>query len=152
ANAMPTARPYLTAATGSDGNIYAIGGFTGSKNTLATVEAYAPTTSTWVTPSPASLPMGSYELTSVTPPGGVIYAIGGANSAGNKYLANVQVYSIATGTWTAGIPMPTGRSGPAAAIGSDGRIYVMGGFSPGPGGNYYVIVEAYSIALGTWDT
>ena len=58
---MPTRRGYLAAVTGSDGTIYAIGGFDpvlGSQT--GAMEAYDPTTDAWTTLAP--MPKPRYAL------------------------------------------------------------------------------------------
>src|SRR5262249_55258931 len=47
---------------------------------------------------------------------------------------------VPAGSWTAVAGMPTARSGLAAALGADGRIYAIGGTNAG---NTLATVEAY---------
>jgi N-acetylneuraminic acid mutarotase len=47
-------------------------------------------------------------------------------------------------------PMPTARGGLAATLGSDGRIYVMGGGTPNTTNQTFATVEAYDPATNTW--
>ena len=42
-------------------------------------------------------------------------------------LRTVEIYDPATDTWTSGPPLPLPRTGLAAAVGPDGRIYAIGG-------------------------
>jgi len=46
--------------------------------------------------------------------------------------------------------MPTPRFDPGAAVGSDGRIYVMGGCCDSVTGDILATNEAYDISTGTW--
>ncbi len=142
---MPTARDLLAAATGSDGRIYAIGGYNGG--TLTTVEAYDPATDHWEAVAP--MPTARERLAAATSPDGRIYAIGGYNSYGSN-LATVEAYDPANDTWETVAPMPTARYGLAAATGPDGRIYAIGGRNSN--GDYLATVEAYDPARDTWET
>src|SRR5207302_1896654 len=55
------------------------------------------------------------------------------------------------GIWTTVAPMPTVRSDLAAATGSDGRIYAIGGDTLSAGsGAFLDIVEAYDPRTNTW--
>jgi hypothetical protein len=113
---MPTART-TRAAAGSNGIIYAIGGYNGSSY-LSYVEAYNPTTNSWecssgdsaggcsATPLTA-MPTARAYMGLATGSDGNIYAIGGHNSGGD--LTTVEGYSPLTlpgaptiGTATAG--------------------------------------------------
>ena len=140
------ARDSLTAATGPDGRIYAIGGFDGS-NHLNRVEAYDVATNTWSTE--ASLPgAGRGNLPAATGPDGRIYAIGGLTDTG--VVSEVDAYDTTTNSWTTVASMPGGaRSDLAAATGPDGRIYAIGGFD---GTTVLSRVEAYDPTTNTWTT
>lgn len=46
---------------------------------------------------------------------------------GKEALRSVEVYDPATDTWSERSPMPEGRHAMAAALGADGKIYVVGG-------------------------
>lgn len=46
---------------------------------------------------------------------------------GKEALRSVEVYDPATDTWSERSPMPEGRHAMGAALGADGRIYVVGG-------------------------
>lgn len=94
---MTTARMDFAAAVGVDGRIYAIGGdmaaatFTGVAS-VATVEAYTPSTNTWepVTSLPATLV--NFQATAAASPG--LLAIGGqADELDGMELATVQAYT-----------------------------------------------------------
>lgn len=68
--------------------------------------------------------------------------LGGAMS----YAARAQSTAAATGTWTTVAPMPTARYGLAAATGSDGRIYAIGGVS----NPILDAAEAYIVGTDSW--
>jgi hypothetical protein len=46
---------------------------------------------------------------------------------GRRALRSVEIYDPETDTWSEGAPMPEGRHAMGAALGADGRIYVVGG-------------------------
>jgi N-acetylneuraminic acid mutarotase len=131
---MPTARHDLAATTGPDGQIYAIGGYN-SSGFVATVEAYNPSTNSWS--SAPSLPVITCCLTAVTGLTGQVYAIGGGGSPGGGSAVDVLNLPSAPPTatptpvpppvWTLPTSLPAPRAYPAAAVGSDGNIYVFGG-------------------------
>ena len=128
---MPTPRAFLAAATGADGRIYAIGGngANGEDLFLDTVEAYTPSTNTWVEVS--VMPTARQALAAATGPDGRIYAIGGSNSpTGLRALGITEAYTPTTNTWSELAVMPTPRYGLGAATGTDGRIYAIGGYNP----------------------
>jgi len=80
--------------------------------------------------------------------GGKIYAIGGRHSG---VLRNVDVYDIATDTWSQGPPLPGPTSGMAAGLLADGKIHVIGGEDPSTFGGH-VIDRHYvlDLASNTW--
>jgi N-acetylneuraminic acid mutarotase len=125
---MPTARSALTAAF-IDGILYTIGGedFTGVP--VNTNEAYDPKTDTWTLKAP--MPSPRHHLTSAVVDG-KLYVIGGrtVNSNSSSTYVNLnsnEMYDPISDTWTSKAPMPSNRSGLAAATSEDGKIYVFGG-------------------------
>lgn len=140
------ARGDLGAATGSDGRIYAIGGF--DTTWVNTVEAYDTTANTWTTEAP--MPGGARsELAVATGTDGRVYAIGGFDSTSTP-LDRVEAYDPSTNTWATEAPLPGGgRFRLAAATGPDGRIYAIGGED---GSGPLARVEAYDTSTNTWTT
>ncbi|MBV9281160.1 MAG: hypothetical protein JOZ41_13850 [Chloroflexi bacterium] len=141
---FPVPRPSPAAAAGPDGRIYVIGGFDQSGKSDR-VDAYSPKTNSW---SPAApLPTGRAELQAVTGPDGRIYAIGGG--AGSRCLTSpcdvVEAYDVRRNTWTAVAPLPHPRWVFAAAVGPDGRIYVLGGAGGIMSGTPLTVVDAYTV-------
>lgn len=122
---MPTARGGLGVAKADNGKIYAIGGFTSEPDfvTLATVEEYDPATDTWTTKN--SMPTPRFHL-SVVADNGKIYAIGGTNRTGDIFDV-VEEYDPLTDTWTSADPMLAPRYNLAGVVGSNNRIYAIGG-------------------------
>ena len=81
----------------------------------------------------ASMPSPRTDLAAVATPDGRIFAIGGAVYAAGRYspTVTVQIYDIATDTWSSGPPLPSPRSELGATLGGDGRIYAFGGYESG---------------------
>ena len=73
------------------------------------------------------------EAAAVTAPDGRVYVLGGSaydeSSRSWAALRAVEVYTPATNRWASAPPMPVRRTAFAAVLGSDGRIYVIGGTS-----------------------
>jgi len=162
-------------AAASDGRIYLIGGM-GSQNEnrgkrdemLDSVEIYDPETNDWSEAPP--LAKKRQQHAAVFGRNGKLYVFGGCACRGgyswdgNEYsqrddlleqleqrrsVKEVEVYDPAAKTWTLAAPMPTPRQLLAAALGADGRIYVIGGSrdygSPGTD-----LVEVYDPASNRW--
>ena len=144
---MPTARDGLAAVFGTDGRLYAIGGY-GEGGVTGVVEAYTPATNSWTTVAP--LPTPRQGLTAVLGHNGLIYAIGDYNDGrGDAQSAVVEAYSSTTDTWTHAPSLVKGRFHASAVVAPNGRLYVMGG--QGPNG-VYASVESYTPGDSTWVT
>lgn len=148
--AMSVARGGLAGAVGSDGRIYAIGGFT-SSSFSPLVEAYRPGTSSRTTV--AAMPTPQANLMAVGGSDGLVYAIGGgtdldcntveaSNPATNEWVCSIGVSSCTASKQTL-TPIPTARRSMANVAGSDSRTYALG--SDG-GSNPLETVEAYTPA------
>ena len=115
----------------TDGRIIVFGGDDANNIDLPSVAAYNPTTNTWQNLAP--LPGGGmYDATAVTGPGGKIYAIGGdaggsSGGEGEITLTSVEAYSPTKNSWQEIAPLSVERAFAAAAVGSNGLIYVFGG-------------------------
>lgn len=146
---MLTARAGFGATATKDGKIYAVGGMSGSNNSiLATVEAYDPKTNAWTTRAP--MPTARDFLGVAIANNGKIYAIGGEASKDNHgFLAVVEEYNPTTNIWTTRSSMPTARGYGGVATYSDGRIYVIGGWD---GQRLLATVESYDPTTNTWMT
>lgn len=69
---------------------------------------------------------------------------------GKRSLASVEMYDPETDSWSDRAPLPTPRQAMGAALGADGRIYVVGGArsysNPTPMG----VVEIYDPVADSW--
>lgn len=120
---MPTARGALNAIF-HNGTLYAVGG-QGASEILNTNEAYNPLTDSWTSKAP--MPTERHHAASTTVDDR-IYVIGG-RTAGTSSLVNVNVsemYDTGADNWTALEPLPSKRSGIAAAP-VNNSFFVFGG-------------------------
>jgi N-acetylneuraminic acid mutarotase len=142
---MPTARALLGAALAPDGQIYAVGGWNGNLNggtIYDYIEAYNTTSHNWTcstddTGSCAAktlppVPTARQGLAVATAQNGLMYTIDGSTLQSGVVtpLNSVEAFSTKTGTWTSTPSAPTARARIAASVGTDGRIYVLGGLGP----------------------
>lgn len=147
---MPTGRSSPAAVRAFDGKIYVIGGALDPDGyATGIVEVYDPSTDAWSTR--ASMPTPRWDPGIVMAPNGKIYVIGGATaSPGTAFGASnaVEEYDPAADTWATKAVMPTARYNAPAALGANGKIYVIGG---GPAGAPpSSIVEEYDPQTDTW--
>jgi N-acetylneuraminic acid mutarotase len=159
---MPTPRMSLALSFAS-GKFYALGGSDNVGNVTDEVDAFNPSTNRWsvVAPLPGT---GQCELGAVTGRDGRIYAIGGItfncnSEPGWEGLNTVDAYAPATNTWTSVANLPAdhgyvGRSAFGVTLGSDGRIYVIGGTEGSdccaPGNRETPTALRYTVATNTW--
>ncbi len=154
---LPDGREYLSTATGTDGTLYAIGGYNGAANPQSAVYALAPGASSWhaVAPLPLGFGDGRAYAAAATGLDGTIYLIGGVD----HFLAaqsSVFAYTPATNSWRSVTSLPGGgRADLAAATGADGTIYALGGWSGQIGSSsnrqqYSNTVFAYHPATDSW--
>ena len=145
---IPTPRNGLAATTGPDGRIYALGGATAGFTPSAAAEVYTPSTNTWA--RIASLPATRAEPAAATGPDGRIYLIGGYTPDGRGIgvpTTSVFAYDPTTDAWSTVASLPLPLSDLAAASGPDGRIYTIGGYTPGSASPP---TFAYTPSTNTW--
>jgi hypothetical protein len=143
---MSVARAYLGYAPDSSGNAYAIGGLDDNGQPLASAEQYNPEANTWT--SIASMPTARYNFPAVFDHTNQIYIFGGYSDATTPVeTTDVLRYSTKTKTWSVMASMPVATAGSCAALGVDGRIYVVGGLS---GGMAIDTVQIYDPASNAW--
>jgi N-acetylneuraminic acid mutarotase len=120
---MPTARGALNAIF-LNGTLYAVGG-QGASEILKANEAYDPLTDSWIPKAPMLTERHHAASTTVDDR---IYVIGG-RTTGTSPLVNVdvnEIYDTQADRWTALEPMPSKRSGIAAAP-VNNSFFVFGG-------------------------
>src|SRR5208337_2675415 len=141
-------------SVGFDRRIYAIGGRSNPADALLRgVEAYMPAGvgvphGLWAAVAP--MPTARERAAAALEYDGVIYVAGGSNGSAvetSSPLKTLEGYHPSTNHWHTLAHMHTARDGAAAVAGTDGRIYVIGGF--GASGSLSS-VEAYDPATNTW--
>jgi hypothetical protein len=143
---MSVPRAYLGYAPDAGGNAYAIGGLDGNGQPLSSAERYNPDTDAWTAIAP--LPTARYNFPAAFDHTNQIYIFGGLTStASGTETAAVLRYSVRSNSWTAMASMPIATAGSAAAMGPDGKIYVVGGVS---GGVTTSAVQVYNPASNSW--
>lgn len=141
---MPTARDAQGAVL--DGKLYTVGG-SAQGHCMSDVESYDPATDTWTRKAALRAPRCRPAVVALN---GRIYAIGGADNAGEGRAGRaIEIYDPATDSWSAGPTMPTGRQLPAVAAVS-GLIYAIGGGLDN--GAFSGAVEVYDPRTGEWST
>jgi N-acetylneuraminic acid mutarotase len=139
------------AVMGSDRRIYAFGGTSNDGPPVtANVFAYDVGADVWTTAAP--LAEGARRnFAYARDLNGLVYALGGYNFGSPPFpLARAERYDPAADAWMSLPEVPTPRQGAAAATGSDGRIYVMGGTDPSF--QTIAIVEVFDPGTDTWTT
>ena len=111
--------------------IFVFGGYPSTRETVGTVQVYDATTDRWQIEPPLPTPVNHSMAAALE---GKLYVVGGQEKAGGKankaqFQDLVQIYDIASKTWSEGSRMPTKRSGGGAAV-IKGKIYVTGGRPP----------------------
>ena len=146
---MSVARSWLGYAPDRSGNAYAIGGLDDAGQPLASAERFNPESGaagTWS--GIASLPAARYDFPAVFDGTNQIYTFGGrTNTSAGTETATVLRYSVSRNTWTNLAAMPVATAGSAAALGVDGKIYVVGGVSDGV---TIDVVQVYDPAANSW--
>jgi N-acetylneuraminic acid mutarotase len=133
------------------GKLYVVGGSDGSQ-TVGTNRVYDPAANSWSIRASATA--------RILAASGVVndrlYLAGGClpgGCGGGNVVNLLEEYDPSTNQWTTKAPMPTVRSG-AAAAGIDGKLYVVGGNAPCTPNctPFYDKLEVYDPATNTWAT
>ena len=132
---------YGFAQTATD--FYLVGGLNSGFATTGALVRYNIATNVW-TPL-ATAPTAIAQAPSTAYWNGKIYSIGGLNGTPTT---TVQIYDIATDTWSAGAPIPAGTYG-AAAGAFNNKVFVAGGTDPA-GAAPTTTLFIYDIATNTW--
>jgi N-acetylneuraminic acid mutarotase len=104
------------------------------------------TETSWLSRTP--LPSARRGL-SAAAANGLLYAIGGTNSAGTA-LTSVQGYNPSTNSWTSRASLPAARQAGNSAVTINGIIYLPGGNDAG--GTLTRTLYAYNTGTNTWST
>jgi N-acetylneuraminic acid mutarotase len=146
---MPEFEPfYMGAAVGPDGRLYAAGGFRGSR----IVQVYDPSTNTWSETAHLPIRVQGPDVVTV---GSRLYVVGGyyaPHQSDNGLRRSAFAYDPSTNTWQRLHRMLRAQGFNQAAVGADGRIYLVGGYLA-DGDCCFVPtrkVIAYDPATDTW--
>jgi hypothetical protein len=118
---------------------------------------------------PLAMPEPRAGLAAAAAPDGLIYLFGGTNApylyynapqcnppeTGNPLPAGVLAYNPVANTWSTPTSMPTPRELLGATVGSDGRLYTVGGATRDPSTGVPVptnVVEVYDTVTKMWST
>ncbi len=149
----PTRTPvgFLAGTTASDGNFYAAGG-EHVTNGVPTNEVarYNAATNNWTSLAPMLVAVFDHNMGA--PAAGKVYAVGGVVSCilPNCTVTNtLQIYDIASDTWTFGpsVPITPGIEAAAAAT-LNGKLYVFGGDDYNT--TVYTTTYIYDPATSAW--
>ena len=130
-----------------DGRIYVFGG----QGAGTVVQIFDPVANSWSFGAP--MPSTRIELAAATGNDGLIYVFGGQllpDSTGVQTLDTLDIYDPVTDSWTSGAPMSRPRNNLAGALGSDGRIYAIGGGVTYSLGGLTDTVESYDPVTNSW--
>jgi N-acetylneuraminic acid mutarotase len=113
-----------------DGKVYVVGGINASRQAIATVEAYDPSTDRWT--QRASLPDPMHHV-NLAASGGKLYVVGALSGASFDAIGDTLVYDPGADAWSPLSSMPSGteRGASGVAVLDDGRIVVAGGLRGG---------------------
>ncbi len=156
---MPTAR-FHSGTCVVDGRIYVSGGKTkwGVPEALPTMEVYDPATDTWTqtfdmpksrAAHSASVVAGKMSIIGGWDPEAIKLIMEGKLDEDKAEFSTVDVYDLATDTWTTAADLPTPRWLHTAAV-MDGKIYIIGGWvGPSESAIILSIVEEYGPGLSS---
>ena len=122
---MPGARAHAGAVAGDDGRIYVFGGVATYQRLFAALdvmEVYDPTSGEWSLAAP--MPSARHCMAAVATDLGQVIVIGGEHE--EQFLDVVEIYDIATNSWTAGPRLDKERMG-GGAVFCGGELYAVGG-------------------------
>ncbi len=136
-------RSGLGAVLATDKRIYVMGGSPSGASMPTNVNEQMDLVAKVVTPKRV-MPVAKASFGMVGAPDGRVYVIGGTPSGNqNQGVATVEVYVPATDTWTTVASLKHPRAAGGAVIASDGRIWMIAGYSPDTGGDISPYVEIY---------
>ncbi|MGH9281038.1 MAG: Ig-like domain-containing protein [Acidimicrobiales bacterium] len=146
---MGSCRALFPAAVLADGRVLAAGGEDyRAQAALSTAEAFDPAGGRWN--SVAAMAEARYAFTLTVLADGRVLAAGGTYtpSATQSSLRSTELFDPASGSWSAGAPMSTTRTGHAAVRLNTGEVLVVGGREHGAAPT--VKAELYNPATNSW--
>jgi len=125
--AMPETRAWHTATLLADGRVLIAGGSNGSENDIASAVLYDPKAGTFSWTG-AMADGRQYHTATLLNDGRVLVAGGGVDYTNRRFIATAEIYDPRTGVFTATGSMTDARTYQAAALLTDGRVIVTGGY------------------------
>lgn len=142
---MPQAKGYFGSAAPGDGFVYALIGSYPS-NCLRNTVRYDVSANSWQTLANYPYYGSGLDYIDAVSYGNNIYTFGGLINCNNTYSDYTSVYDRVNNSWSLAANMPWSAAQPGAALHSDNRIYVMGGYN----GSYLSNHASYDPALNAW--
>lgn len=125
---MPSARRLHTSTLLGDGRVLLLGGLNENGDVLDSALIYDPGAARWSVLIPMSQPRVDHTATLLSD--GSVLVVGGSRTAtlgAESTLLACELYTPATGTWSAAAPLPASRALHVAPLLPDGRVLVAGG-------------------------
>lgn len=154
---IPTPRWYTSHAV-VDGKLYVIGGWDSNDGyggpPVGANEVYDPATNTWTAKAPIPVPVRGAACAAID---GKIYVAGGSRTKRDvpDYSDKLQIYDVATNSWSEGPPMPTARD-LVTGFAAEGQFHVVAGTKDDPENPGQLINtgehEVYDPATNSWTT
>ncbi|MHB8419182.1 MAG: hypothetical protein ACYDCL_13990 [Myxococcales bacterium] len=126
--ALPLAAWDMGVTAGLDGTVYSINGTNTNTAPLTEVLALPPGATSWKAVANDATPR--CDLAAATDRLGRVYAIGGDNCPNNPaytQYGSTEIFDPTAGSWSTASPLPNPIAYITAAVGPEGRIYVIGG-------------------------
>ena len=145
---MPGPRTELGLVAVQD-KIYAIGGITGSSAGSKSVDIYNTVTDTWSKGADMPTARGTMPVCELD---GKIYVFGGSNgnASGWNHYATLEVYDIATDSWSTKQAMPESRSHLSGCV-LNNKIFALGGTQINKNLSYTTMFS-YDPKTDTWES
>jgi probable HAF family extracellular repeat protein len=146
--AISTRRVHAVGTAG--GNVYVIGGRSGSGTVLSTVQFYHPSTNSWAARAP--LPAPRHTGNGAATLSGTMYVAGGRDGFGGL-SRTLFAFNSSGNRWTtkANMPVPSGCGGSAII---SGKLYVFSGCTSSAGGAQVPagLLHRYDPVANSWKT
>jgi subtilase family serine protease/N-acetylneuraminic acid mutarotase len=137
-----------TGAAGPGGVVYSIGGFDETLNqNTSTIYAYDPKANSWSPVANMGIPRGGVAAAFV---GGKLYIANGF--VGYQQTSSLAIYDPDTGKVGYGKTNPLSTQGNSAAVGLNGKLYVVGGCSDETCLTPQKAVQVYDPAANSWSS
>jgi N-acetylneuraminic acid mutarotase len=145
---MPNPRTEMSLVAVQD-KIYAIGGITGASAGSKSVDIYTPATDTWSKGADMPSARGTMPACELD---GKIYVFGGSNGGASNWnhYATLEVYDIASDSWSTKKPMPESRSHLTGCV-LNNKIFALGGTQVNQNMSYATMFS-YNPETDNWES